>query len=99
MYVNSSIIHVGRRVRIMDNASNTVWEYIIDEDKAVHVIAVPNITRCYVKMDDSKQKYILIRELSVFGYFKQEVLNQYQWKLRYLDPCTTPTRRTQFKLV
>ena len=70
MYGHKSTLYAGRRVRIMDTEGNTVWEHITEEDKPVHVIDVPNITGRYVKIDDSNEKYILMREVSVVGYFE-----------------------------
>jgi len=60
----------GIRVSILSAAGSIVWEHTIEkEEKPVYVITVPNIVGQDVKIDKPVNKYIIMREVAVFGRY------------------------------
>jgi len=60
----------GIRVSILSATGDIVWKHTIEkEEKPVYVIAVPNIVGQYVKIDKPVNRYIIMREVAVFGRY------------------------------
>ena len=61
---------VGIRVCILSYTGAIVWERTVEkEEKSVYVLAVPNIVGQYVKIDKPPSRWIIMREVAVFGRY------------------------------
>jgi len=60
----------GNRVSIMSSSGGYEWGYTIEkEKKKVYVIDVPNVVGQTIKIDRAPNKFIIMREIAVFGLY------------------------------
>merc|ERR1740124_825462 len=60
----------GNRVSILSAAGSIVWEHTIEkEEKPVYIIDVPNVVGQNVKIDKLVEKWVLMKEVVVFGRY------------------------------
>jgi len=60
----------GNRVSILSAAGSIVWNHTIEkEEKPFYIIDVPNVVGQYVKIDKLVNKYIIMKEVVVFGRY------------------------------